>query len=524
MEEDKDDRDAMSLAKRLEGFAAAAKRRWWLLVLLPLLVAGAVYWLVDREPASYTASATVLVTQPSAVSTGQSSDASSGTLLAQSYAPLVTSPPVLGRVIADMQLGWTVQELADRVSVSAQPDSQFIVISTTTSDPQMAANIATATGQAFVSWLAEMQTATPRAGIAALQTRIDQAREDIQQTSSDLAALGNSSDPAIQAQIANLGAELNRQQETYGNLLELQQRLELEELALRNQASLISRAALPGPDRSLDPAYVAGAFVLGLGLAALGVVLLERARPRVRSPRDVRRAVQQPALAVIPRTHRAPVDVLLAAPRSPASQAVRSVSARLRFSAHNGRGLGTVVITSIGSDSNRDLGRTTLAANLGIALAQAGQRVVLVDGDLRRPRLHALVSRGEWTAGLSNLLEQPDGRIEGLLIAGLHPRLRVLLAGTSRRPPDELLACERLPLVMTELRSTSDVIIINAPPLLELTSDALLLAAVADRALVVVRADETHPQALEAGLRDLRRTGVEGCSVVLAGARQGVLA
>jgi non-specific protein-tyrosine kinase len=514
VEAQRDDREATSLAEYLGESIAAARRRWWLLVLVPLLLAGAAYWLGSRQPVTYTASATILVTQPSPQGSGLSSDVWSGTILAPTYAQLVTAPPLLERVIAELGLDWTVPELAGHVSASAQVQTLLVTISGTASDPQLAADLANATGRAFAAWVAELQTTRSSASAKALQDGIDQARANIEKTTSEIDILSRGPGglaPETQTRIANLGTILEQQQDFYTGLLELQQRLELEELALQGQARLVSPATLPGPDRQLTLVYTAIAFVFGLGLAGMGTVLLERLNRRVRSPRDVQRAIDQPVLAVLPRARSMSTVDLLATPDSPASKAVRSLSVRLRVSA-NGRGLGTIMVTSITSNPET----VTLGANLAVALAEIGQRVILVDGNVRSPRLHKLFGVSPSTLGLANLLAQPDTRVEGLLVEGPRPYLRLLLAGTSTQPPEELLAGNRLTGAVSALRAIADVVIIGAPPLRESTSDALLLAAPADRALVVVDAGRTHPQELQTALADLTITGVGACGVVLA--------
>jgi capsular exopolysaccharide synthesis family protein len=176
--------------------------------------------------------------------------------------------------------------------------------------------------------------------------------------------------------------------------------------------------------------------------------------------------------------------------------------------------LGTIVLAS----AERNRPSPALAANLAIALAQSGERVVLMDGNLRHPKLHALFGAPANAPGLANLLERSSACVDDLLVEGPHPGLRLLLAGTSTKTAGELLAGDQLIRVVAELRRSADAIIMDVPPLVGSTVDALLFTAAADHALLVVDAGRTRPVDLETALAKLGTTGVDVCGVVLAGA------
>jgi receptor protein-tyrosine kinase len=149
-------------------------------------------------------------------------------------------------------------------------------------------------------------------------------------------------------------------------------------------------------------------------------------------------------------------------------------------------------------------GKTTITANLAIALAQCNKRVLLIDGDLRRPRLHKVFNVAR-RPGLSDLLREvaPFGKeIEGIIPSPLSiPNLYLLTSGELIVPNAPLLSTERLPALIARLRSEYDIVLIDATPVLQ-GPDARLLGRLADGVIMVVRSRKTtHQDAVAALLR-----------------------
>jgi succinoglycan biosynthesis transport protein ExoP len=507
----------------LSEFVAILRRRWWLLVLVPLLAAASAFWFTARQAPSFTASATLLVNPVTTassefVSPGAefSSALAAANLLTKTYSRLVTSPAILERVIASLELTETADRLASRVKARNEPDTQIILISTDHRDPQLAVSITNAIVDTFVAWVAELQTARSTQSSQALQDSIDEARADMERASTELAALRaapRTSTPEETERIASLEALRQHHQTIYSRLVELQQRVEVAQLSAQHRISIIARADLPQQAGGVPARlYVALAAFLGLGAAATGTVLFEQLNRRVRSSEDVRRAIELPVLTSIRRAAR---DTTIEG--APRDEAIRTLRTRLQF-ATNGREMGTIAITSPGLND----GRSAVAANLAVALAQAGQQVVLIDGNLAQPcqnELFGLPSR----PGLANLLAGPAERLDGLLLNGPVSGLQLLPAGTNPDSPSEVLTSERLERIIGQIRKVSDVVVIDTPPLLT-HSDALLLAAAADHAVLVAEAGQTRPKTLEVAVASLRSTTVNLLGVVLHGGDRGVFA
>ena len=260
--------------------------------------------------------------------------------------------------------------------------------------------------------------------------------------------------------------------------------------------------------------------ILGLLLAVLGAFALDRLDRRIWSARDVRRAVNRPVVARVarrwslwPRSRLVALD----APLSRTADELRSLWIKLGLTAQD-EAARAIVVTSAG----RAPGRSAIAANLAISLAQAGQRVVLVDAHLRAPRLDRLF-RVKDRAGLSDLLAGAGGWISDHLVDGPIPELKLMLAGSLPRQERERFAVRPLELataielLVTALHASGDLVVVDAPPLLD-TSEALVFAGLASRLLVVVQEGQTRPAVLAQALDDIGATGQGDVSLVLADA------
>jgi capsular exopolysaccharide synthesis family protein len=200
---------------------------------------------------------------------------------------------------------------------------------------------------------------------------------------------------------------------------------------------------------------------------------------------------------------------LRADPRSPVAEAYRSLAANLQFSAGS---VQTVGVTSPGAGE----GKSTTIANLGIALAENGLRVVLVDADLRRPALHDLFGLGN-REGLSNLLLSEHAALP-LQETGT-PGLRLLASGPLPANPLEALGSRRLEHALSLVRAQADLVLVDTPPAAVL-ADAALLAPRLDGVLLVVSAGRTKRDLAKRAKEQLERTGSNVLGVVLINVRE----
>lgn len=264
------------------------------------------------------------------------------------------------------------------------------------------------------------------------------------------------------------------------------------------------------------PLIIAVGALLGLGGGILATLALEYFRRRVETAGDVAEITSLPLLARLPRKRGAlgPGEDLVWGREGTEDlqEALRGLRTNLEFLIE--RRDVAMQITSPGSNQ----GKSTITANLGVALARIGIRTVIVDGDLRRPRQHHIFGLTNY-AGLSNVLR--DGSSAILPQASSEPGLSVLTSGPVPADPTEILHL-RLGPTIAALRRSGAFVLVDSPPLLAVT-DAQLIAEHVDEVLLVVAAGVERPAAVREALRRLELVSahVVGVALNLTGGRAG---
>lgn len=261
-----------------------------------------------------------------------------------------------------------------------------------------------------------------------------------------------------------------------------------------DRAEVPTAPILPRTRRDLMMAALFGCLV------AFGLVFgFERLDNRIKSPEEIRAHLGLAYLGLVPSVGRkeqqdgpSPLLTNGAPPRF--AEALRAIRTSVVFSAPD-EDSRTIVVTSTAPGE----GKTVVAANLALALAQAGQRTVLIDGDMRRPRVHEVFGKAQ-EPGLSNTLVNSDKLEQSLQPAG--SGLFVLSAGHLPPNPAELLGSKRYEALLATLRERFDWIIVDAPPVMAVT-DAAVLANQAAGVVFVVGAEMTPRPGILAALEQL---------------------
>jgi capsular exopolysaccharide synthesis family protein len=168
----------------------------------------------------------------------------------------------------------------------------------------------------------------------------------------------------------------------------------------------------------------------------------------------------------------------------------------------------TILVTSPSPED----GKTTVAANLGSVIAQGGRRAVLVDCDLRRPRLHRLLQISN-RDGLSNLFIRAQERLNGTVKSTELEGLHAVTSGNLPPNPSELLGSDRMSEILRQLTEQFDTVILDAPPML-LVTDALVLAPLVDGVLIVIKPSITKRASLKHLLEQLHQVNANILGVV----------
>jgi capsular exopolysaccharide synthesis family protein len=472
-------------------------RRWgWLIGLGTLLVGGTALAVSSLLPKTYTAIATILV-QPQTSSTSgiQSSDALLGQQMVRTYESLIITQPVLEQVITGLGLNTTTEELAKRISTRIPRETVTIKVMAEDNDPKMAQRLANTVAQTFMEQNRRLSVGNLTTSKETLARQIAKLSGEIENTSRQVDPLRNivvsgQGTPQDAILLQQLQSELATNLQTNATLLKNMQEIELSESRAAEGLRLIEPAVEPiKPSKPNVPLNTGAGLLVGLVVSLGLAALLQYADDTVKGNEDTSRALGAPVLGVVSQfkttEDRGKDLVTVEAPRSAASESYRTVRTNVQFSSLDVP-VGSIVVTSAQSRE----GKSTVAANLAVTMAQAGKRVLLVDADLRRPSLHRLFGLSN-RHGLTDLLLNERRAVEDLALDTHVPGLQVLPSGPQPPNPSEALGSRRMRQVLEEMRQIADVVILDSPPLLAV-ADGLVLSATTDAAILVVRSGATR--------------------------------
>jgi tyrosine-protein kinase len=488
-------------------------RRWMtMVVLFGVLGAGAAYGSSRLMTKIYQADGSVVV---NAAPGGPSNSLSlTADQVTSTEAALMTGRSILQRVINDLHLNETVETLSAHVAASAEPNTEIIHLLVRDPSPTRAATIANQVMNDFVSQVSADNASRIAAAGATLSDQIDQltkslASENVQMATAEAA---HQDTTALRQEIQANSALLAQLTNNYSSF-QAQQAENLNTVSIASSA--VAPPAPASPRVLLNTVLgLLGGLVLGGGL----VTTLEYMDQRLRTPEDVRERLDLPTLAVIPRFRR---DRGHGGTRgnSMAGEAYRRLRTNVMFAAVD-RPLTSVVIVSVRAGE----GKSRTAANLAGVVAAAGQRVVLVDADMRRPTLHNLFGCGGGR-GLSEFLLSLGRRNAAALdsvVSTQFSGLSLLSAGTLPPNPGELLAHRQAAGLVRAMERDFDTVVIDTPPV-SVVADSLNLAASASATVLVIEAGRTNAREVLRALEALRGVGANVIGVVLnkAGGRSG---
>ncbi len=515
----------------------ALRRRAWLVILTLLVGAAIALWYTLAQPPLYTTEATVSI-----ISTGTSADPKAALQAADALAPtLVTymgTRTFAGQVIQRSELSMTPAQLISSVRTWHVPGTNLIKIRSSSHYPQQAERIANGVAETLIAVTndqARQQIAGQGSATGTDQDALLKETQDELQYYSDLASefkirladyRSQAPSPSRDEGIASLASQLLAVQQTVN---------ELRQSIISLTTSRI-QAAMPYTVSLLDPASVPlvpvarpllGNLLLGLAISLVaGLVLAfvpEALDYTIHTPEELESTLGLNALGAIARIggHEKeddPIERLVARnyPRSPIAEAFRTLRTNIRF-ARPDRPRGSLLITS----TQPGEGKTLVAANLAVAIAQEGRRAIVVDADLRRPSLHRFFGLPN-RLGFTSLIMDETLAIKDVIQETDVPGLRVITSGPLPPNPLDMLASRRADQLITEMKAMCDTLLLDSPPVLSVT-DPLLLGTHADGALLVAAAKSTRRNLVVKAYQTLRRSGVDVIGAVLNKVRQSDL-
>jgi capsular exopolysaccharide synthesis family protein len=436
--------------------------------------------------------------------------------LANTYREFMRTRSFANLVAQEMESPLPDYEILKALSTQLVPDTQFFRIGAVHPDPRQAQDLANTAAEVLIAENASRQEAQ-RQQIEAqrdpAKTLERQQLTELQQSLQDELGYVGDRITSLQVQIAELEGkppseesdqrllslreELIRQQslrvDLYGSLAQTQTALSSSSgdtlgIAM-DTAVVVDPAPLPTrPQSQKLIQYILLAVVAGLGLGVAIIFLLEYLDWTIKTPEELDAIYRMSTLGVIGTIKEGSKGkvssgqvVALADSRSAIAEAFRALRTNIQF-ASPGHPVRSLLITSAGPAE----GKTLTASNLAVILAEGGSQVILVDSDLRRPRIHQVFDIAK-TPGLTDLIIDQGNGVEPYLQPTAIENLRVLACGPLPRNPAELLGSARFAQVMERLKEHADVVVYDSPPAGTVT-DAVVLASRVDAVVQVVQA------------------------------------
>ncbi len=298
-------------------------------------------------------------------------------------------------------------------------------------------------------------------------------------------------------------------QKAYEDLLGKLRTVSVKAMIPQPSATLMEEASVPGaPVRPNRTQQVLLAMAMGLMLGVGFAFLQEFLDDRVNTSDDIERVTSLPTLGVVPTIPDDSNRLLIGHDAlSPVTESYRALRTGVTYSSVD-RPVHTMMVTS----AHPGEGKSVTSANLGIAIALQGKRVILIDADLRRPSAHRLF-RVEAEPGLTSVLAG-EIQLEDALHTTAIEGFRVLTSGPLPPNPPELLNSQAMMDLLEQLKDVADLVIIDSPPVIPVT-DAQVLASHVDGVVLVVEAGQARKASVKHARDLLEQTRGRILGVVL---------
>ncbi|MEQ1564240.1 MAG: polysaccharide biosynthesis tyrosine autokinase [Myxococcota bacterium] len=288
--------------------------------------------------------------------------------------------------------------------------------------------------------------------------------------------------------------------------LELQSKTQLNNVRIVDSAIAVPKRVSPTVPLNLAIALIGG-FVLGMGLG----LAREYLDDTISSPLEVQTFLRVPFLGMIPKIAEETDETALALhthrnPRSTVSEALRAIRTVIELDPRGVAPKRLLVTSAVSAE-----GKTSTVVRLGVAFANLDKKVVMIDADLRRPRLHKIFGV-EKDKGFSSLIG--GASIDSVVRRSEVPNLDFIPSGPGGERPNELLASPATEAVLKELGTRYDLILIDSPPTV-LVSDARILSRQVDGVVVLVREDKTSRNLVREALTGLEQVHARVLGVIV---------
>jgi non-specific protein-tyrosine kinase len=479
----------------LRAYVAIVRRRKWSLILVVMITVAAAAAFSYRQTPMYRSSESVQVKPLNPDQALQGYTYNFGVSMTTEQA-LAASPAVQDLAHQAAATAGVTSPDDGSVSTKIPQDTPILVISYAAANPQQAQDWAHAYAQGYITYRQQQAAAQYQSAKTGFEKQIAEIQGQLDTAQSNLVS-------AAKVDAAKLQQEIKSFEATIRTLTAQEANLPFP--ITTTAAQSVAEATLPSAPYS--PAWVRNllmALLAGLALGFAVVFIRERLDDRFLGREDLEETAGAPVLAIVPSVQnwKRNTTKLVAkdAPKTAPAEAYRTLRTNVAFMARtNDLKMISMVSPSMGE------GKTTTTANLAVALAHSGKRVVALSCDLRKPRLHRFYGLSN-DVGVTSILRDgvtvPEAaqRVDGI------DTLRVIASGPIPHDPAELLGTEEMEELLADLRQFADFVLVDTAPVL-VVSDALSIAPKTDGVIIMADSGETMRGAVKATREQLELVG-----------------
>ena len=499
----------------------APLRKWWWMIAVTTLIAAVASFFATRQQVPTYRSYTRLAIGSYLESTDVSNNDFTVTRQLATAFVEIANQPGFSRDAAEA-LG--LDQLPRDIDIRQVNDTNFVDITVTDTDPERSMAVAAELARQLSLRTPTGQDSGDQEFVAGLladyQTKIEDTQAQIAAKEEEIGELISARDISVATgELNTLENNLQNLTQRYTELLSLTQEGATNSVQIVDPAT---RGTLVNSNSMISVITAAG---IGFVLSASAAYLLEYLDDTVKTPDQIMKLGNIPTLAGI-----AYIDsedksklVTMTEPRSPTAEAYRVLRTAIQFSVVDKKN--SILLMTSGVPSE---GKSTTAGNLAIVLAQAGNNVLLIDGDLRRPSQHNVFNLPN-KRGLTSLLlklnvDDSEVEVRNLVEDTVQPTqiegLQIMTCGSIPPNPSELLGSTKMRHLLEVLDKQYDFVVVDSPPVLSVT-DAAVLSALAGTTLVVVRANKSRKEEFKQVVERLEDVNANLAGAVLNSLKAG---
>ena len=452
------------------------RRKWVVLVTLAVTTFIVAVGTLMMNP-TYKATTTIRIAI-SAAGTGSYSDSVYADRLINTYVKVATSGPVIEELMKQLSL-----QKPPQVTVEAIPNTELIQISVEDEDPNLATSTANTLANILIDQSKNLYTGGEKSAQDILGEQLKQIETELNQARQDYETLVYNSPKEVD-KITAASQIIVLKQKTYATLLDQYEQARVREALRANIVSVIDPAAFPlAPSKPRILLNIALGILVGL-VGGIGLAFLfENLDSTLNTSEQIEKSTWLPSLGMVPNA-KITKQLVYKNGGSPYGDAFRRIRTNL-LTLNQDTPLQTLLVAS----SEQGEGKSTIVSNLASVLAKSGQKVAVVDCDMRLPSQQKIFNLSN-DQGLSDVLMQKIA-LETAIQQSSIPGVQVLTSGSNIRNPAELLGSPQMSEVIKQLCQHFDNILLDSPSILDVP-DAVALAPQVDGVILVV--SQAHSQ------------------------------